>query len=89
MKEGKIDIGLYRHYLDELFKEAIDNSDGTKEGILNYLRSKEIKGLFVKHKEEKRHALSEMQKAFEDHRHWPLDILISHLGLSSKNSPAK
>ena len=76
-----MDIGVYRHYLEQLVQEALKNSDGTNSGIYEYLASKKISGIFVRHKFEKQRALEEAKKAFEEHRHWPVEIVISHLGV--------
>jgi hypothetical protein len=78
-----LDIGLYRRFLNEYVQQAIQNSDGTPTGIAEYLRSFEIKGLLTRNKTEKRRALSDARAAFDEHRHWPLDIILSHLGISS------
>jgi hypothetical protein len=77
-----LNIGLYRRYLDEYVQEAIKNSDGSVKGIAEYLRSFQVKGWFTRNKAEKRRALSDAIKAFDEHRHWPLDIILSHLGIS-------
>jgi hypothetical protein len=79
-----VDLGLYRHYLDVYVQEAIENSDGSNAGILSYLRDIQVRGLLVKHKEEKQKALDEARKAFEEHRHWPTQIVLSHLGVEVK-----
>jgi hypothetical protein len=78
---AKIDLGLYRRYLQETVQEAVQNSDGTTAGILNYLREKQITGLLVRHKNEKTKALADARQAFEEHRHWPVEIVLSHLGV--------
>ena len=70
-------------------REAFENSDGSKAGVLDYLRGKEIRGLFVKHKEEKTRALYDIKPAFEEHRHWPLQIVVSHLGIDLKGLQIK
>ncbi len=72
---------LYKRYLDQYVREAIANSNGTNADIANYLSSIQIKGFLVQHKEEKRRALADARTAFEDHRHWPLDIVLSQLGV--------
>jgi hypothetical protein len=79
-----MDIGIYRRYLDQFVQEAIENSNGSKEGILNYLRNKQGPGFLSRHKGEKKRALHDAIQAFEDHRHWPLDITLSHLGVNVK-----
>jgi hypothetical protein len=77
-----MDIGRYRRYLDEYVQEAIDQSNGSKEGILNYLRNKQGPGFLSRHKKEKIQALEDAKQAFEEHRHWPVDITLSHLGVN-------
>jgi hypothetical protein len=79
-----MDIGLYRHYLDEYVQEAIDQSNGSKDGILNYLRNKKGPGRLSRHKAEKSQAIEDALRAFEEHHHWPLDITLSHLGVNVK-----
>ncbi len=76
-----MDIGVYRNFLTQLLKEALNNSDGSTAGISRYLWDREIKGLLVRHRKEKRRALNDARKAFDEHRHWPVAIVISHLGL--------
>ena len=76
-----MDIGLYREYLTKYVKEAIANSDGSNPGIAEYLSNIRVSGVFVRHKDEKKRALAEARKAFEEHRHWPQEIVISYLGI--------
>lgn len=78
----QVDIVLYRRYLNKYVQEAITNSDGTSAGIAEHLRSFEVKGFLTRHKTEKRRALEDAIKAFDEHRHWPLDIILSHLGVT-------
>jgi hypothetical protein len=40
-----------------------------------------VSGILTRHKEEKKRALEDARTAFNEHRHWPMDIIISHLGL--------
>lgn len=77
-----MDIGLYRKYLNQYVEEAIQNSDGSISGISEYLSSIEVRGMLTRHKTEKSRALNDVKKAFDEHRHWPLDIILSHLGVS-------
>ena len=79
-----METGLYRRYLKEYVKEAVDNSDGTTVGISAYLWEKKVTGLLVRDKKEKTKALDEARRAFDEHRHWPVPIVISHLGLNLK-----
>jgi len=76
-----MDIGAYRQYLKELLQEALKNSNGSSSQISEYLREKKISGLLVRHRSEKERALADAKKAFDDHSYWPVDIIISHLGV--------
>jgi hypothetical protein len=80
-----MDIALYRRYLQQYVQEALDHSNGTIAGIAENLHAMNVSGLLVIHKEEKKRALADARKAFDEHRHWPLDIIISHLGVEVKN----
>lgn len=86
-----LNIVIYHQFLQEIVQEAIDHSDGSNVQISEYLWSKKITNWFTRHKTEKRKALEEARKAFDTHRHWPLEIVISHLGLDPKimNLPTK
>ncbi len=75
---------LYNQYLEEYVKEAIANSDGTNADIATYLWVKNIGKILVQHREEKNRALDDARKAFDEHRHWPLEIVLSQLGLDPK-----
>jgi len=79
-----MDIGAYRRYLEEFVLEALAHSDGTNAGISRYLWEKKVSGLWVRNRLEKQKALAEARSAFDEHRHWPIDIVISHLGISYK-----
>ncbi len=79
-----MNIGVYRQLLDQYVREALDNSDGTHAGITEYLNSIKVSGQFVRNKTEKQTALREAINAFEQHRHWPLEIVLSHLGVDVK-----
>ena len=76
-----MDIGAYRQYLKELLKEALENSNGTSSQISEYLREKKIGRIMVRHRPEKERALADAKKAFDEHSYWPVDIIISHLGV--------
>ncbi len=77
-----MDIKLYQQYLNEFVRNAVRQSNGSVQGTAERLHELEIKGIFVSHREEKRRALADAQRAFDDHRHWPMEIIISHLGIS-------
>lgn len=76
---------LYQQYLEEYIKEAINSSDGSNADIANRLWAKKIGRFLVRNREEKNRALDDARKAFDDHRHWPLEIILSHLGLDPKD----
>lgn len=76
-----MDIQRYQHYLNEYVHLALRESDGTNRGIAERLSEIQVRGWFVMHREEKQRALSDARKAFDDHRHWPTDIVLSHLGV--------
>jgi hypothetical protein len=76
-----MDLGWFRFYQAEYVKQAIKNSDGTNAGIIEYLRSIKPAGRLASHRVEKNHALAEVLKAFDEHRHWPLAIILSYLGI--------
>jgi hypothetical protein len=84
-----MDIGAYRHYLKQFVTEALENSDGTNAGISSYLWEKRVTGIIVPKRAEKKLALNDARKAFDDHRHWPLEIVISHLGIDPKELGVK
>jgi hypothetical protein len=72
---------LYERYLEEFVQEAIENSDGTNGGISEYLHSRKIGRWLTPHREEKQRALTDLCEAFERNRHWPREIILSHLGI--------
>lgn len=76
---------IYKRYLTQFVREAIQNSDGSNAGISGYLWAKRISGIFVQHRTEKERALHDARKAFDEHRHWPREIIISHLGISDRD----
>jgi hypothetical protein len=80
-----MNIGVYRQYLQQLIREALDNSDGTSSEISQYLWGKKVSGLLVRNKAEKQKALEVARRDFDEHRHWPIAITISQLGLDPKD----
>jgi len=40
-----------------------------------------VSGILIRNKKEKKRAQEDAIKAFQDHRHWPLEIINTHLGL--------
>lgn len=76
-----MDHTLYQRYLREYLSTAIRESDGSNRGIAERLGEFSISGLVVAHRAEKQRALADLRQAFDAHRHWPLDIVLSQLGL--------
>ena len=76
-----MNVELYRRYLQQYVRDAIANSSGTNTGIYEYLASIRIGKYLVQHKEEKERALADARHGFEEHRHWPLQIILSQLGI--------
>lgn len=81
---GEINRALYERYLKEFILEAMVNSDGTVRGIAGCLWDKQVKGWLVRDKQVKQRALEDARRAFEEHRHWPLEIILKHLGVEVK-----
>ena len=77
-----MDHTLYQRYLKEYVAQARQASDGSVRSIAEELSAIHVGGLLVVHKEEKRRALADARRAFDEHRHWPLEIILSHLGLA-------
>ena len=78
-----MDHTLYRRYLKEYVAQATQASDGSVRSIAEHLGTIHVGGLLTLHKEEKRRALADAKRAFDEHRHWPLEIILSHLGLEA------
>lgn len=77
-----MDGTLYRQYLQAYVAEAIRNSDGTNAGIAQYLANIVIGNSFLtRHKVEKKRALLDARVAFDEHRHWPREIVLKQLGV--------
>ncbi len=76
-----MNIVTYQQCLEQLIKEAFANTDGSNQGISEYLWSKQKPGVLSRNRLEKQKALDEARRAFDEHRHWPVDIVITHLGL--------
>lgn len=78
-----MDHTLYRQYLKEYVAQATQASDGSVRGIAEELGTFRVGGLLTLHKEERKRALADARRAFDEHRHWPLEIILSHLGLEA------
>jgi len=71
----------YQQYLQEYIADAIRNSNGTNSGIAEHLWEMPVAGKLSRHREEKRRALQDARAAFSEHRHWPREIILKHLGV--------
>ncbi|MFC1879532.1 hypothetical protein ACFLZW_06420 [Chloroflexota bacterium] len=78
-----MDVQLYRKYLHQFVRDSIKRSNGTVNSIREELDIIQVGGLLSRHKTEKKRALKDAQKAFDEHRHWPLQIILSHLGVEA------
>jgi hypothetical protein len=78
-----VDIGAYRQALEKYVTDAVQNSDGTHRGISSYLWNIKISRLTV-NRYEKQRALEDARHAFDNHRQWPIEVILSHLGLKSQ-----
>jgi hypothetical protein len=81
-----INRALYQEFMHLYINQAIKESDGTPRGIYERLAEMQVRGLLVRHKEEKRRALKDARLAFDEHRHWPLEIILSHLNIERQDS---
>jgi hypothetical protein len=80
--DNAMNFNIYQEYLQHYVSQAIRESDGTNRGVSENLWNIQVKGVLVRHKEEKLRALEDARKAFDDHRHWPREIVLSHLGIA-------
>jgi hypothetical protein len=76
-----MDYKLYNQYMHEYLKDALASGHNTPTEIARYLDEKSFPGRFARNKEERFRALREVRQAFNEHRHWPLEIILSHLGI--------
>ena len=76
-----MDIGAYRNAVESYVRQALANTDGSNKRISEYLWSLNVPRLLVRHKTEKRQALDDVRKAFDDHSYWPLEVILSQLGV--------
>ena len=82
-----MDLLRYQEYLRQYVGQAIQNTDGSNRQISEYLSEIQVKGFLVRHRTEKERALADARKAFDEHRHWPLEIVLSHLGVRPDDQP--
>lgn len=77
---------LYQQYMQQYVNQAIQESNGTPRGIYERLAEMQVRGLLVRHRQEKQRALQDARLAFDEHRHWPLEIILSHLGIEANQN---
>ena len=78
-----MNIAAYRQSLEKYVTEAVQNSDGTHKGISSYLWNIKLSRL-TSNRYEKQRALDDARHAFDDHRQWPVSVILSHLGLKGQ-----
>lgn len=74
---------IYRKYLQDYIREAIENSNGSNSEISSYLWEKNLGRILITNKTERQRALADARQAFDDHRHWPRKIILSHIGVEN------
>lgn len=83
-----MDIGAYRQALEKYVTEAMQNSDGTNKSIASYLWNIKL-SRFTLNRYEKQRALEDARHAFDDHRHWPVEVILSQLGLKTQKQDSE
>jgi hypothetical protein len=76
-----MDQKIYRQCLREYLRAALQKSDGSNAGVSNYLMQQVLPGRFTRHRAEKVRALGDLQRVFAEHRHWPVDMVLTYLGI--------
>lgn len=75
---------LYRQYLQEYVRRALEDADagdGSNRAAAEALSTYDTGGKLAVHKEERRRALEDARRAFDDHRHWPRALVLKQLGI--------
>ncbi|MBI5303283.1 MAG: hypothetical protein HY868_14205 [Chloroflexi bacterium] len=84
-----LDHKLYKRYLTEYLRDGIANSDGTNAGIIEWLMQQKEPGRFASHRNERIRALSDARAAFNEHRQWPTEIVLSFIGVKPDEVQSK
>ncbi|MBM3130242.1 MAG: hypothetical protein FJ009_16655 [Chloroflexi bacterium] len=84
-----MDQKVYRQFLREFLRDASQKSDGSNAGMANFLMQQIQPGRFTRHRDEKIRALNDLQRAFSEHRHWPVDMVFTYLGIKPEEVQAK
>ncbi len=77
-----MNYAIYLKHLRLYLRQAIEQSDGSNRGIAEALEEIRLGRWDLFHRQEKQRALHDARRAFEEHRHWPREIILSHLGVS-------
>jgi hypothetical protein len=80
-----MDHNLYQRYLNEYVQAALDEGGGSVQGAREYLSQQEVRGLFVTHRKERQRALADARQAFDEHKHWPLELILKQLGVAGRD----
>jgi hypothetical protein len=84
-----MDQKLYRQFLREYLKDAFHKSDGSNAGMSNYLMQQIEPGRLSRHRDERIRALNEVQRVFSEHRHWPVEMIFTYLGIKPEEVQSK
>jgi hypothetical protein len=80
-----MDYKLYNQFIHTYLKEAWLNGRTKPAEIAAYLDEIPLPGRFARNKTERIRALVAVRQAFTEHRHWPLEIILSHLGIDPQD----
>jgi hypothetical protein len=76
-----MDYQRFNQFMQAYLKDALASGARTPAEIARYLDEIPWPGRLARHKLERVRALREVRQAFTEHKHWPLDIILSHLGI--------
>jgi hypothetical protein len=79
-----MDIGAYRTAVQNYVRQALEHTDGSNKQISEYLWSLSVPRFLARSKTEKRQALADARKAFDDHSYWPLEVILTQLGVDKE-----
>ncbi|MCI0476284.1 MAG: hypothetical protein L0Y55_08555 [Anaerolineales bacterium] len=84
-----MDQKVYRQFLREFLRDASQKSDGSNAGMASYLMQQIQPGRLARHRDEKIRALNDLNRAFSEHRHWPVDMIFTYLGIKPEEVQGK
>jgi hypothetical protein len=79
-----MDIGAYRAAVQDYVIQALENTDRSNKQISEFLWSLSVPRFLARNKTEKRRALADVRKAFDDHGYWPLEVILNQLGVDKE-----